>query len=173
MKTKVYIVLGVAIVLFVAYLYFFKSPEYFKQLTVAPTGPVLMSLPEAPPSEPIAPAGPASSALGMQGPAAPAQRSTQGPRTIPEPTERDPYADSYKESNFGDDNRGPERSFGPAPLPTETDLRLGAGIDSATVTPFAPAVQMYASEAAQNGGEFMGGGVFANDLETPTSFSSF
>ena len=129
----------------------------------APTGPVLMSVPEAPPSEPIAPAGPG----------APAQRSTQGPRTIPEPTERDPYADSYKESNFGDDNRGPERSFGPAPLPTETDLRLGAGIDSATVTPYAPAVQMYASEAAQNGGEFMGGGVFANDLETPTSFSTF
>lgn len=163
MKTKAYIVLGAAIVLFVAYLYFFKTPEYFNQLTPAPTGPVLMSAPEAPLSEPMAPAGPG----------APAQRSTQGPRVIPEPTERDPYADSYKESNFGDDNRGPERSFGPAPVATETDLRLGAGIDSATVTPYAPAVQMFASEAAQNGGEFMGGGVFANDLETPTSFSTF
>lgn len=163
MKTKVYIVLSVAIFLFVTYLYFFKSPEYFKQLMTAPAGPILMSVPDAPPAEPMAPAGPNP----------PAQRSTQGPRTIPEPTERDPYADSYKESNFGDDNRGPERSFGPAPLPTETDLRLGAGIDSATVTPHAPAVQMFASEAAQNGGEFMGGGVFANDLETPTRFSSF
>jgi hypothetical protein len=163
MKTKVYIVLGVAIVLFLGYVLVFRNSEQFAIETPAPAEIVEQAATTLP-ERVISPAGPNP----------PAQRApvSEPPVRVPEPEDRDPYADPFQKSTFEDEARAPERSFGPAPLPTVTDIRRSAGIDSVTVGN-APATDQFNPESAQNGGEFMGGGIFANDTDVPTNFSAF
>jgi hypothetical protein len=102
---------------------------------------------------------------------------TEPPVLVPEPTDRDPYADSYKSSGFGDETRNPEKLFGPAPQPTVTDIAQASGVASGQLSPFQPAVEQFNPENAQNGGAFIqtgeASGIFAYDKDMPTNYASF
>jgi hypothetical protein len=164
MKTKVGVVLVLATLLFAIYLYFFGKPEGFAIETPAPAPPMEQPPPHLP-ERIIAPAGPNS----------PSQQADleEPPVRLPGPKDMDPFAESYRESNFGDDNRAPEKLFGPAPLPTVTDVARESGVASGVLSPYQPSVEQFNPENAQNGGEFIRGGVFAFDKDEQVNYSQF
>jgi hypothetical protein len=167
MQQKVLIVLVLALVVFGVYAYIFRKQESFAVEIPAPAPEIEQPAPM--PGRVITPAGPNS----------PAQQAdlSEPPARIPEPRDRDPYDDSYKPSNFGDETRNPEKLFGPAPLPTVTDIAQASGIASSQLSPFQPAVEQFNPENAQNGGAFIRTGdetgIFAFDKDMPTNYASF
>jgi hypothetical protein len=161
MNQRIYVIVGLAVLLFAAYILYFRQKEYFTQQVSEEEKPLRLSQPELP-ERIVAPSGPS----------APSQRSLEGPVRIPEPVQNDPAADNYTPSNFEDDNRAPERSFGPARLPTDTSLSVMAGNASELVNPTKPNVYQFTPEQIHTGGEFMDG-IVANDTMEPTNFSSF
>lgn len=164
MKAKVGVVLFLAILLFASYLYFFGTPEGFAIETPAPA-PAIEYPPPHLPERTITPAGPNS----------PMQQADleDPPVRVPQPKDNDPFAETYRESNFTDDNRSPEKLFGPAPLPTVTDVARASGVASGTLSPYQPSVEQFNPESAQNGGEFIRGGVFAFDKDAVVNFAEF
>jgi hypothetical protein len=165
MKAKIALVLSLAIILFVVYLMYFKGGEAFAVQEPGAVEDIVQPTQQLP-ERTVSPGGPNSPALR----APPEEGDT--PVVLPGPEHRDPYAQSQQVSNFGDDARSPERMFGPAPLPTITDIGTASGAMSRILSD-APATQQFATEAAQNGGEFIDGGVFANDTDVPKNFSAF
>ena len=166
MKAKIALVLSLAVILFVAYLTYFRNGEAFASSTPAELEEDIVQPTQSLPPRQVASAGPNSPA--MRAPPDPSDT----PVVLPGPVERDPYAQSQQVSDFGDDNRAPERMFGPAPLPTITDVGSASGAMSRILSN-QPNVQEFSIEGAQNGGEFIPGGVFANDTDVPTNFSAF
>jgi hypothetical protein len=166
MKAKIALVLSLAVILFVAYLMYFRGGEAFASSTPAELEADIVQPTQPLPPRKVASAGPNSPA--MRAPPDP----TETPVVLPGPVDRDPYAQSEQVSNFGDDARSPERMFGPAPLPTITDVGSASGAMSRMLSN-QPNVQEFSIEGAQNGGEFIPGGVFANDTDVPTNFSAF
>lgn len=168
MQGKVVVVLVLAVVVFTAYLYFMRKTDGFAVEIPAPA-PILEQPPPHLPGRVITPGGPSS----------PAQQADlkEPPVIMPEPKDRDPYDESYKSSSFGDESRNPEKLFGPAPLPTVTDIATGSGIASSQLSPFQPAVEQFNPENAQNGGAFITTGaetgIFAFDKDMPTNYAAF
>lgn len=166
MNTKVLVVILLAIVVFGVYVYYFRNPEGFKlDLDIPGPAPEQTQPPPHLPGRVITPGGPNS-------PVQEADRD-EPPVLVPEPTPNDPFAETHQTSAFGDDNRSPERLFGPAPLPTVTDIAVGSGIASHALSPYQPSVEQFNPETAQNGGQFMEGGIFAYDKEVATNYSEF
>ena len=164
MNTKTIVVLILAVVFFSVYLYFFAKPEGFAIEIPAPA-PFLEQPPPHMPARVISPGGPNS----------PVQQPDleEPPVRLPEPIDNDPYASTQRESNFGDDNRAPEKLFGPAPLPTVTDIARASGVASNVLDGNQPSLEQFNPETAQNGGQFMDGGIFAFDKDVPTHYSEF
>lgn len=89
------------------------------------------------------------------------------------PTEAtDPYAEQNEDANAPERLRHPERMFRPAPQMDAIDAIQDSGIGGMAQQTTNNAMQVFAPEFAQNGGEFMSG-IFANDHDVPTSFSDF
>lgn len=164
MNSKVVVVLVLAISLFAVYLYFFGKAEGFAIEIPAPAPPIELPPPHLP-ERTITPAGPNS----------PVQQADleEPPVRLPEPKDMDPFAGSYRESNFGDDNRSPEKLFGPAPLPTITDVARESGVASNVLSPYQPTVGQFNPENAQNGGEFINGGIYAFDKDSQVNYAEF
>jgi hypothetical protein len=91
---------------------------------------------------------------------------------LPGPEDHDPYEQSYGSSNIRDNLRHPERFFGPAPQQKNVDIVLASGVAGIQSEQSAAAVQTFSPELAQNGGEYMEGGIFANDTAEDTSYSA-
>ena len=90
-------------------------------------------------------------------------------RRLPEPQESDPYDDVHGDSDVKDNLRRPERLFGPTSTPDDTDTAVSSGVaSSVTNTGFST----FSPEFAQNGGEFIPGGIFANDAFEDQKFSA-
>lgn len=160
--TKLFIVVFLAVLLFGVYTYFFRQSESFAVEVPAEAGIIEQPPPHLP-----------ERIIAQGGPQAPAQASDSAPVHVPPPTPNDPYAQSYQDSNFGDENRAPQRLFGPAPLPTVTDIAKASGVASSMLDAYKPSVEQFNPETAQNGGQFIDGGVFAYDKDVPTNYSEF
>lgn len=92
---------------------------------------------------------------------------------LPGPQDSDPLDDDYGSSNMQDNMRYPERLFGPAPQPKNTSIAIEAGNASVLNAGVNTALQTFSPEYAQNGGEFVTGGIFANDVFDNPNYSSF
>lgn len=92
---------------------------------------------------------------------------------LPGPTDSDPLADDYGSSNVQDNLRYPERSFGPAPKPKAVQIAVDAGTASTLTAGVNTALQTFHPDFAQNGGEFIPGGIFANDTFDNPNYSAF
>ena len=93
-------------------------------------------------------------------------------RRAPVTEATDPYAEQNEDANAPERLRHPERMFRPAPQMDAIDAIEDSGIGGMAQQTTNNAMQVFAPEFAQNGGEFMNG-IFANDSDVPTSFSDF
>jgi hypothetical protein len=69
--------------------------------------------------------------------------------------------------------RHPERFFGPAPVPDNTTISTASGVAGSPGPTTPQSVQNFSPDFAQNGGEFVDGGIFANDAGENPNYSTF
>jgi hypothetical protein len=161
---KLIFVIILAVVLFGAYAYLFRNSESFAVEVPGPAGILEQPLPHLP-----------ERVIAQAGPQAPAQAADphEAPVRVPPPTPNDPYAQSYQDSDFGDDNRAPQKLFGPAPLPTADGRCRRKWCRKQNLDGYQPSLEQFNPETAQDGGQFMDGGIFAYDKDVPTHYSEF
>lgn len=92
---------------------------------------------------------------------------------IPGPVDKDPYDETYGSSAMKENLRHPERFFSQAPTPDATSLATESGVAGMPGLTTPQAIQTFSPEYAQNGGEFVDGGIFANDTADSPNFSAF
>lgn len=163
MVQQILIAVVLAAILYSAYLYFTPRKYVIEESFETPAPAPLMTIPIPEPPRTVAPAGPNSPS------AAPPEEDM--PERLPGPEDSDPYDESYGSSNMKDNMRYPERLFGPAPKPNKTELAVAAGVASENVG-VNQALQSFSPEFAQNGGEFLEGGIFANDAFENPNYSA-
>ena len=166
MKSQIVVAVLLAGVLFLAYqLYVNLSSKklLIEEQFIAPAPIVTQPIPE--PERTISPGGPSSP-------------SQMPPPThdinerLPGPEDSDPLDDSYGSSNMKDNMRYPERLFGPAPKPVNTTIPVASGNASVLTSGVNNALQTFSPDFAQNGGEFVSGGIFANDVFDNPNYSA-
>lgn len=153
-----------AAILYSIFLYFQAPKKYVIEETFempAPAPMITQPIPEPPRT--VAASGPNSPSV--------APPEDDQPQRLPGPEDSDPYDETYGSSNMKDNLRFPERLFGPAPKPNKAELAVGSGVASPNV-PLGQALQTFSPEFAQNGGEFIEGGIFASDSFDTAQFSA-
>ena len=105
------------------------------------------------------------------GPAAPATRSTGAPRIVQQEEPNDPSYEGYESSDIPERLRHPEKMFGPGVIGDDTDIAAAAGVASSAEQTTARAFTTFSPEYAQNGGQFMDGGITAYDTDVPNQYS--
>ncbi len=165
MYQRIAVILVLAALLFGLYTLYFRTKERFimaNDETPAYAGPESLNTPNLP-ERTVMPGGPNSPSMASV---------VDSPVTIPESEAMDPYAEKFQKSQFVDDNRAPERLFGPARDPVVTGIAAESGVAS-VVTSGQPNVYEFTPESAQNGGAFMNDTIFANDTMEPKNFAAF
>lgn len=164
MLNKVFLAVFVAALLYFGYLILQKQmlPEAFEVPAAAP--PVFLDPPADIPRT-ITPGGPNAPNQ------APPPLEYRQPR-LPGPEDNDPYDETYGSSQIKDNLRHPERFFGPAPEPNNTQIALEAGVAGIENAKVAQSIQTFSPELAQNGGQFIEGGIFANDTIDNPNYSA-
>jgi len=152
--------------LFVVYLIFTNQLkiEAFEVLSLPASAPLVLAYPPADIPRTITSGGP-----NTPNQAPPPQAVVE---RLPGPVESDPYDEAYGSSNIKDNLRYPERFYGPAPQPNNTQIALESGIAGIETASPAIALQTFSPEMAQNGGQFIEGGIFANDTSENVSYSA-
>lgn len=159
-------IFGLFVLLFVVY-YFAKdrlwrpTAETFE--VPAPAAAPIQAGPYAP-TRIVAPAGPNPPAQ-----AAPVQQATFHAPAAP----TDPLAEPHQAAFQPDTVRNPETAFEPAVKPRPGLTPVQAGVASLTQGPTPNNIQSFGLDTIQNSGEFIQGGVFANDTTLPTNYSAF
>jgi hypothetical protein len=163
MFDKVLLAILLSAGLFVVYLVFTKQLKIEAFEVPAPAPPVL----DYPPAD-------IPRTITSGGPSTPNQAPPPEPvvERLPGPVDSDPYDETYGSSNIKDNLRYPERFYGPAPQPNNTQIALEAGLAGIETASPAIALQTFSPEMAQNGGQFIEGGIFANDTSEKTSYSA-
>ena len=167
MNSQILLAILLAGVIFLAYqlyLNLYGSKLLIEETFIAPAPLVTQPIPE--PERTIAPGGPNSP---NQMP--PPTHDTN--ERLPGPTDSDPLGDDYGSSDMKDNLRYPERLFGPAPKPVNTTIAVASGTASTLNAGVNEALQTFAPDFAQNGGEFVSGGIFANDVFDNPNYSAF
>jgi hypothetical protein len=161
MVQQILIAVVLAAILYCGFLYLQSKRKYvIEESFEVPAQAPLITLPIPEPPRTVASSGPNS----------PNQAPPEDdlPVRLPGPEDSDPYDETYGSSNMQDNMRYPERSFGPAPKPNKTELAVSAGVASPEQQVVSGALQTFSPDFAQNGGEFIEGGIFANDtLDNP------
>ena len=166
MKSQIVVAVLLAGVLFLAYQLYLNLTSktmLVEEEFIAPAPVVTQPLPE--PERVITPGGPNSP-------------NQMPPPThdinvrLPGPEDSDPLDNSYGSSNMKDNMRYPERLFGPAPEPINTTIPVASGNASTLTSGVNTALQTFNPDFAQNGGEFIPGGIFANDVFDNPTYSS-
>lgn len=173
MVSQVLLAIFLSAVLFAGYLYFRnrKTVEYTLPSVVedfevpAEAPPITQPIPEPPRT--ISPGGPNSPSQ------APPQEMPPVRLPGPEPSNSEEFEESYGSSDMQDNMRYPERSFGRAPSPDNTDIAVESGVASRKNQEVSQALQTFSPDFAQNGGEFINGGIFANDTYENPNYSAF
>ena len=171
MFTKVFIALGIAILLFLAYLAVkVYMPSWFENDTFSvKKAPVHEDAPwikadEQPEDGVTTPGGPSTPAMK----AMPQNEETQPPVV----TASDPFVEVNSSSDIQNNLRNPERMFSPGIKPQNTTAAVMSGVGSNESHVTAQALQTFVPEMAQNGGEFMKG-IAANDTLGDAEYAAF
>ena len=165
MVQQVLVAVLLAALIYCAYLYFTSQRKYvIEESFEVPGAAPLMTLPLPEPPREVAAAGPNSPSV--------APPEDDMPVRLPGPEESDPYDETYGSSSMKDDLRFPERLFGPAPQPNKTELAVSAGVASPETQVVSQALQTFSPDFAQNGGQFIEGGIFANDTSDNPNYSA-
>ena len=167
---KTLFAVGITVLLFIGYMFAqYYIFEQFTQPTYAavpePAVPVVKQV-SAEPERVVSPGGP--SAPNQM----PPSRDREAER-LPGPVDKDPYDETYGSSNMKEDLRHPERFFGPAPTADNVAIARASGVAGLPGSTTPQAVQTFSPDFAQNGGEFVDGGIFANDAGENPNYSAF
>jgi len=171
MMPHILVAVLIAALLFVGYLYFSKkgvsytAPMVLEDFEVPAPAPVITQpLPEPPRT------------ISSGGPTTPNQAPPRNEPPVrlpgPEPNDSEFFEESYGSSDLQDNMRYPERLFGPAPLPDKTDIAVESGVAGSVNQVVSQAIQTFSPDFAQNGGEFIRGGIFANDTFEVPNYSA-
>lgn len=162
MRSQILVAILLAVILYGLYQLIYVNTRS-KEAFIAPAPMVTQPIPE--PNRIIAPAGPSS----------PNQRPPEddAEERLPGPEDSDPLEDGYGSSNMKDNMRYPERLFGPSPSPADTSIAVESGVASPIQSGVNTALQTFKPDFAQNGTEFIPGGIFANDTFDNPNYSSF
>lgn len=165
MNSQILVAVLFAGILFLAYqLYLNMTAKLVIEETfIAPAPMVTQPIPE--PERVISPGGPNSPSQ-----MAPPTHDTNV--RLPGPDDSDPLDDSYGSSNMKDDLRYPERLFGPTAPPADASIAVAAGTASTLNSGVNQALQTFNPDFAQNGTEFVPGGIFANDVFDNPNYSA-
>jgi hypothetical protein len=165
MVQQILIAVVIAALLYCGYLYFMSQRKYvIEESFEVPAPAPLQTIPIPDPPRTVSPSGP--------NPPSQAPPEDDIPVRLPGPEDMDPYEESYGSSNLKDNMRYPERLFGPAPKPNKTELAVSAGVASEKQQVVSQALQTFSPDFAQNGGEFIEGGIFANDSGENPNYSA-
>ena len=165
MVQQILIAVTLAALLYGLYLYVFRPRKYvIEESFEVPAAAPVMTIPIPEPPRTVAPSGP--------NPPNAAPPEDDRPVRLPGPEDSDPYDESYGSSNLKDNMRYPERLFGPAPKPKVTELAVSAGVASPEQQVVSEALQTFSPDFAQNGGQFIEGGIFANDTFDNPNYSA-
>jgi hypothetical protein len=152
-----------ALLLILAFALWFIPRDSFLNLDTSAAAPHIERPSRLYPARTVAPSGPMS----------PNQMAEPDEvRVMPREVASDPYATNEESASIPERLRNPERMFQPAPSNTTVDIAEASGVASASANQAANAMQAFAPEMAQNGGEFMNG-IFANDSTEGGGFASF
>ena len=167
MKSQILVAIILAGVLFLAYQLYLNltsSKLVIEETFIAPAPVVTQSIPE--PERVIVSGGPNS-------PSQMPPPSHDTDERLPGPDDSDPLDDGYGSSNMKDNMRYPERLFGPSPPPIDTSIAVEAGNASTLNSGVNQALQTFNPDFAQNGTEFIPGGIFANDVFDNPNYTAF
>ena len=165
MVQQILIAVLLAAILYGGYLYYQSQRKYvIEESFEVPAPAPLQTIPIPEPPRTVASSGPNS----------PSQAPPQDDEAerLPGPQNSDPFDEPYGSSNMKDNMRYPERLFGPAPKPNKTELAVSAGVASPEQQVVSQAIQTFSPDFAQNGGEFIEGGIFANDSGENPNYSA-
>lgn len=168
MFDKILIALGIAIVLFILWLFVSNSyPNLFGKKDTfsvpALASPVEEQIPYEPPRI-VSPGGPS--------PPNATDASEEPPMLPPEVKGTDPFSEDNSSSHLTDNLRHPERMFSPGIKNTDTSIGPMAGIGSEGTQLTDQALQTFSPENTMNGGFFMNG-ISANDTTSSSDFAAF
>ena len=171
MFNKTLFAVGITILLFVGYLfaqYYIFGKERFEvpYAAVPADAPPVIQQVSAEPERVVSPGGPGAPNQ------MPPSRDREAER-LPGPVDKDPYDETYGSSNMKEDLRHPERFFGPAPTADNVAIARASGVAGLPGSTTPQAVQTFSPDFAQNGGEFVDGGIFANDAGENPNYSAF
>jgi hypothetical protein len=161
MSFRIGLLLGLLVLLAVAL--WFLPRDGFQNLNVSAAAPILERQPVIYPARRVASAGPASPSQ--------APPDDEVVMTTPE-MPHDPYEEPQDSASIPERMRYPERMFEPAPANDVSAIVEPAGIGSMSASRASHALNAFAPEVAQNGGEFMQG-ISANDTAEPGAFSAY
>ncbi len=159
----------VILILYVGYQLILKHTPFGKETYTDYSTPAVALLPDNIPMPAVT--GPRVIVSG--GPSTPSQAAPlETEIRQPPPMAKDPYDEPNEGANAPERLRHPERMFRPAPPMDAVDAITDAGIGGPANQATSNAMEVFAPEFAQNGGQFMDG-IFANDTSEPTNFSMF
>jgi len=180
--TRLYVSIAIVLLLYVAYCWYMYDPAFkFRTFTATsveafqpvPTQPVpLMEMAPAPAhahahAPPHVSTGPTTTPVGRVPSAA--MPATQSREETPYDTEENVYESAQIPQRL----RYPERSFSPGYVNDETGTAVASGVASYSAAVTRKAEQTFGPEFVQNGGQFMEGGITANDDSAAVSYSGF
>jgi hypothetical protein len=163
MTAQILTAVMIAAAVFVLFTLFQRTylKEHFETPAAAP--PIHFPEPTAP--RVIAPSGPNTPAA-----APPLERSVEQAR-LPGPDDSDPYDEKYGSSEVKDNMRYPERMFHKVQSGQDTQIAEASGVASSEAQVTSNAMQTFSPDFAQNGGQFLEGGIFANDTFDNPSYA--
>jgi hypothetical protein len=184
MNARLYASIAVVLILYLAYCWYMYDPTFkFRSFqaegvtSMAPTPSVAVPLIEQTVAAAPSPAPPAriegmknaDSTPPMQPFLAPHKKPQRGNEEVPYDTQEN----TFESAQIPERLRHPERSFSPGYVNDETGTAVASGVASYSAAATRKAEQTFGPEFVQNGGQFMEGGVTANDDSLSVSYSGF
>jgi len=173
MSGRLYVSIAVVLLLYLAYCWYVHDPMFVLRTSTAES--VESPVPVASPRPPVtADMGQPVEGMGSNTPPMqPFLQPQKGVRISKDETPFDKDENTYESAQIPERLRHPERSFSPGFINDETSTAVASGVASYSAGVTRKAEQTFGPEFVQNGGQFMEGGITANDDSLAVSYSGF
>jgi len=177
MSARLYASIAIVLILYLSYCWYMYDPMFTFRTFSAEAVPSHVPTPVTPPS-PLLDGPVGGMKEGMDNtpntpPMQPFLAPHKNPRISKEEVPFDKEENSYESAQIPERLRHPERSFSPGYVNDETGSAVASGVASYSAGVTRKAEQTFGPEFVQNGGQFMEGGVTANDDSLAVSYSGF
>jgi len=179
MSARLYTSIAVVLILYLSYCWYMYDPMFkfrtFSAEAVTSHVPV-PTAPSPPLLEQTAPVGRPTEGMDNTSNTPPMQpflAPHKKPERVKDEVPFDSEESTYESAQIPERLRHPERSFSPGYVNDETGSAVASGVASYSAAVTRKAEQTFGPEFVQNGGQFMEGGISANDDSLAVSYSGF